>query len=93
MKAPWVKNYYNGDGQFYIIPNFDTVVVGGTVYKGDYNEELDPKVSRETLAASPCLNPSLARSSSKVLERKTLLSEGSYPGPKTAAKAHWPMQA
>lgn len=30
MRAPWVKNYYNIDGSHYIIPNIDSVVLGGT---------------------------------------------------------------
>lgn len=28
--APWIKNYYNIDGSHYIIPNIDSVVLGGT---------------------------------------------------------------
>lgn len=30
VKAPWVKCYYNVNGDTYIIPNIDTVVLGGT---------------------------------------------------------------
>ena len=30
VRAPWIKSYYNIDCEHYIIPNIDTVVLGGT---------------------------------------------------------------
>jgi hypothetical protein len=30
VRAPWIQNYFNLDGEFYVIPNFDTIVLGGT---------------------------------------------------------------
>ncbi|KAL4425123.1 hypothetical protein ABPG77_008228 [Micractinium sp. CCAP 211/92] len=38
VRAPWIRHYVNSqclDGECYIIPNTDTVVIGGTVQKGD----------------------------------------------------------
>ena len=40
VKAPWVKCYYNVNGDTYIIPNIDTVVLGGT----------------STLSCAPCIS-------------------------------------
>jgi len=45
VRAPWVKNYMNNNGQFYIIPNFETVVLGGTTQKGNYDTTINPEVS------------------------------------------------
>ena len=44
VRAPWVKNYMNNNGQFYIIPNFETVVLGGTTQKGNYDTSISPQV-------------------------------------------------
>ncbi|KAL4447951.1 hypothetical protein ABPG75_005170 [Micractinium tetrahymenae] len=38
VRAPWIRHYTNSqclDSDCYIIPNTDTVVIGGTVQKGD----------------------------------------------------------
>lgn len=34
MHAPWIKNYYNIDEMQYIIPNIDSVIIGGTAQYG-----------------------------------------------------------
>lgn len=44
VKAPWVKHYYNNNGQFYIIPNFETVVLGGTVQKNNWDTSINQQV-------------------------------------------------
>lgn len=46
VEAPWVKHYYNSDSQYYIIPNVDTVVLGGTTQKNNW----DTTVSQEDKA-------------------------------------------
>ncbi len=35
----------NNNGQFYIIPNFETVVLGGTTQNGNYDTTISPKVN------------------------------------------------
>ncbi|KAI3427267.1 hypothetical protein D9Q98_007199 [Chlorella vulgaris] len=41
VRAPWIRHYVNGlsgtDNDCYIIPNTDTVVLGGTLGKGDFD--------------------------------------------------------
>lgn len=39
VKAPWMKAFWNF-GLSYVIPNVDTVVLGGTAQVGDYNTGL-----------------------------------------------------
>ncbi len=39
----------NNNGQFYIIPNFETVVLGGTTQKGNYDTTISPQVSAVSL--------------------------------------------
>jgi glycine/D-amino acid oxidase-like deaminating enzyme len=36
IKAPWIKNVWMF-GSNYLIPNIDSIVVGGTQQKGDWN--------------------------------------------------------
>ena len=45
VKAPWIKHYYNNNGQFYIIPNLETVVLGGTTQKGNWDTSINEQVS------------------------------------------------
>lgn len=45
VKAPWIKHYYNNNGQFYVIPNLETVVLGGTTQKDDWNTTISEQVS------------------------------------------------
>lgn len=51
VRAPWIKNYMNNNGQFYIIPNFETVVLGGTTQKGNYDITISPQVSLVCLSS------------------------------------------
>ncbi len=59
VRAPWVRNYYNIDGKFYIIPNVDTLVLGGTVQPGDHDTQ--PRQSETDYILQGCsqLLPSL----------------------------------
>jgi len=65
VRAPWVKNYMNNNGQFYIIPNFETVVLGGTTQKGNYDTSVSQQVllvfllsGQETvIVVEKCLSP------------------------------------
>lgn len=34
VHAPWIKGYYNIDEMQYIIPNIDSVIIGGTAQYG-----------------------------------------------------------
>ena len=45
VKAPWIKHYYNNNGQFYIIPNLETVVLGGTTQKDNWDTGINEQVS------------------------------------------------
>mmetsp|Transcript_16734 Transcript_16734/g.50001 ORF Transcript_16734/g.50001 Transcript_16734/m.50001 type:complete len:519 (-) Transcript_16734:2569-4125(-) len=59
VRAPWIKSYYNVDNEHYIIPNIDTVVLGGT---GQYSYE--PKgpdaADRQHILGAACAHlPSL----------------------------------
>ena len=46
VRAPWVKHYMNANMENYIIPNTDSVVLGGTTQKGNW----DTTVSQEVRA-------------------------------------------
>lgn len=67
VKAPWIKHYMNNNGQFYIIPNFETVVLGGTTQRGND----DTTISQEVIAVSGhkvlLLFPGMKHASSPVL--------------------------
>ena len=43
----------NNNGQFYIIPNFETVVLGGTTQQGNYDTTISPQVSMVCLSPGP----------------------------------------
>ena len=49
VKAPWIKHYYNNNGQFYIIPNLETVVLGGTTQKGNWDTSINEQASMTLL--------------------------------------------
>lgn len=49
VKAPWIKHYYNNDGKFYVIPNLETVVLGGTTQKGSWDTSINEQVQRQPL--------------------------------------------
>lgn len=40
LRAPWIKHYYNNSGKFYIIPNIDSIVCGGTLQKDNWSTEV-----------------------------------------------------
>lgn len=44
VRAPWIKHYYNADGKFYIIPNLDTVVLGGTLNHNSWDTCISQQV-------------------------------------------------
>lgn len=44
VRAPWIKHYYNADGKFYIIPNLDTVVLGGTLNQNSWDTSISQQV-------------------------------------------------
>lgn len=48
VRAPWIKHNYFFNEEFYIIPNLDTVVLGGTRNHNSWNT----KVSREVFYCS-----------------------------------------
>jgi glycine/D-amino acid oxidase-like deaminating enzyme len=57
--APWIKQYYNIDGANYIIPNIDSVVLGGTSQRTGGDPEPDP-ADRQAILNNVCaLLPSL----------------------------------
>ena len=52
VRAPWVKHYMNANMENYIIPNTDSVVLGGTTQKGNWDTTVSQEVrtgSRATL--------------------------------------------
>lgn len=50
VKAPWVKHCYFMNEQHYIIPNLDTVVLGGTQQKGSWHMTISQQVRLGCLA-------------------------------------------
>jgi glycine/D-amino acid oxidase-like deaminating enzyme len=61
VRAPWVKDYYNVDGKFYIIPQVDSVVLGGTTQADDWDERPREADSQHVLRGCCQVLPSLAR--------------------------------
>lgn len=49
VKALWIKHYYNNDGKFYVIPNLETVVLGGTTQKGSWDTSINEQVKMQPL--------------------------------------------
>lgn len=58
VKAPWIKNVWFF-GTSYIIPNVDTVVLGGTAQKGDWSTEASQRDTDKILRDVYSLFPSL----------------------------------
>lgn len=50
VKAPWIKNVWIF-GQHYLIPQLDTVVVGGTAQKGSWDESVSEEDTEKILGA------------------------------------------
>lgn len=59
VKAPWIKHYYNNDGKFYVIPNLETVVLGGTTQKGSWDTSINEQDKQRILEGCCQLVPSL----------------------------------
>lgn len=55
VHAPWVKHYMNANMENYIIPNTDSVVLGGTTQKGNWDTTVSQEVRME--AAWPHSDP------------------------------------
>ena len=45
VKAPWVKHFYISDSTYYVLPQVDTAVLGGTTQKDDDNTTVSQTVS------------------------------------------------
>jgi len=41
VRAPWIKHSWTFDGTHYVIPNVNSVVVGGTQQRGNFSEAVD----------------------------------------------------
>ncbi|RMZ53026.1 hypothetical protein APUTEX25_001145 [Auxenochlorella protothecoides] len=61
VRAPWVRQYTNKDKDIYIIPNTDTVVLGGTIQKGDWDTVPRPEERARILERCYSILPSLRR--------------------------------
>lgn len=51
MKAPWVKHFYFTGLNSYILPNVDTVVLGGTTQKNSWDTTVSHKVRCPSMVA------------------------------------------
>lgn len=60
MHAPWIKSIYFTDETTYVIPNKDTVVLGGTGYIGNWDLEPNAEDRRGILERCTNMVPSLA---------------------------------
>lgn len=49
VKAPWVKHFYFTGFNSYILPNVDTVVLGGTTQKNNWDTTASMKVRHRLL--------------------------------------------
>ena len=61
VRAPWVRHYINRDGGTYIIPNTDTVVLGGITQKGNWSLEPTEEDRRGILERCYEILPSLRK--------------------------------
>jgi len=62
VKAPWIKMFYYGDYDTYIIPGRNTVTLGGCRQMDSYNENVDPHDSQGIWERCTSLVPSLKKS-------------------------------
>jgi D-amino-acid oxidase len=60
VRAPWIKHASFLDDAAYLIPNVDTLVVGGTAQVGDWRETIDGGDADAIWARMLALWPSLA---------------------------------
>ncbi|KAG1658960.1 hypothetical protein FOA52_004376 [Chlamydomonas sp. UWO 241] len=61
VRAPWVTQVYRADTDFYIIPNREYVVLGGTAQVGDWSTEVDASDQKRIWEGCCALVPSLAQ--------------------------------
>ncbi|KAK9806033.1 hypothetical protein WJX73_007439 [Symbiochloris irregularis] len=61
VRAPWIQSAYFEDDEFYVLPNHDTVVLGGTGHIGDSNLEPRQKDRDHIWQGVLRLLPSLAK--------------------------------
>lgn len=59
VTAPWIKHFYFTDDLCYIIPNVNTICLGGTRQKGNFSLELDKDDSKGIFERCKELCPSL----------------------------------
>lgn len=73
VSAPWIKHAVLA-GKHYVIPNSDTVVLGGTAGYGDWNRDVNPNDSADIMEGCCQLFPSLR--SAKVIREWVGLRPG-----------------
>lgn len=59
VEAPWVKHFYYGTSQYYILPNVDTVVLGGTTQKNNWDTDVSQEDSARIMENVCKIVPSL----------------------------------
>ena len=59
VAAPWIKQFYYGEDNIYIIPNRDSVVVGGTRQKDNWSREINDDDRERFLEKNYKIMPSL----------------------------------
>ncbi|PRD21526.1 UNVERIFIED_CONTAM: D-amino-acid oxidase [Trichonephila clavipes] len=42
VHAPWIKHGVIADNDFYVLPNAEEIILGGTHQEGDWNVQVDP---------------------------------------------------
>ncbi|XP_013787094.1 D-amino-acid oxidase-like isoform X2 [Limulus polyphemus] len=80
VKAPWVKHIFLGGEDFYILPNTDTVVLGGTRQAGDWNKDIYLEDSKKIWKGCCELIPSLQHA--EIVKEWVGLRPGCSKGPK-----------
>ena len=59
VKAPWIKHFYYTDDNCYIIPNVNTVCLGGTRNYNNFSLEINEDDSKGIMERCKRLCPSL----------------------------------
>lgn len=59
VRAPWIKHGVIADNDFYILPNSEEIILGGTHQEGDWNVQIDPVDRRNIWEGCLELLPSL----------------------------------
>lgn len=60
VRAPWLKHVYMFDDNHYVIPQVDSVVLGGTQQRGRYDTDIDENDLEDILKRVSACIPSLA---------------------------------